>query len=275
MQSFRNLVPDSTLVQEAVQLLRKSGGRAPAADLADSVLQLPNLEPGLAALLVGELIKDDWRLRIADDSNEIELVCEDDDCRVLAETDYIVVDVETTGPKTPPSRIIEIGAYHVKSGRIVNEFQTLVNPQIPIPPFIVGLTGITDAMVAKAPLFGDVAADWLRFADRAVLVAHNAAFDVRFINHEVSLVFPGRRMVNPHLCTVSLARRVVPEIRSHRLHSLAEHFAVPIRNRHRAAGDALATAEVFLLMLEVLQSHGVSDLAGARLFKKQLSSVRC
>jgi DNA polymerase III epsilon subunit family exonuclease len=276
MQSFRNLVPDSMLVQEAIQLLRMNGGRAPAAHLADTVLQLPDLEPQLATLLVAELIKDDWRLRVADDdSHEVELLCEDDDCRALDETDYIVVDVETTGPKTPPSRIIEIGAYHVREGRIVAEFQTLVNPQTPIPPFIVGLTGITDAMVAKAPLFRDVAADWLLFADRAVLVAHNAAFDVRFINHEVSLVFPGRRMVNPHLCTVSLARRIVPEIRSHRLHSLAEHFDVPIRNRHRAAGDALATAEVFLLMLRLLQQHGVNDLAGARRFKKQVSDARC
>ena len=73
-----------------------------------------------------------------------------------------------------------------------------------VPRFIVGLTGISDAMVASAPTFEEVAADWLDFAGTAVLVAHNAVFDVRFINHEVASVFPGRRMMNSHLCTVAL-----------------------------------------------------------------------
>ncbi|MGB8509365.1 MAG: exonuclease domain-containing protein [Pyrinomonadaceae bacterium] len=273
MQTFRNLVPDSTLVQEAIQHLRINGGRAPVVELADTVLQLPNLDPHIAALIVGELIKDDWRLRITDTSHEVELTCEDDERRDLSGTDYVVFDVETTGPKTPPSRIIEIGAYRVSRGRIVGEFQTLVNPQARIPPFIVGLTGITDEMVADAPVFSEIAADWLRFADTAVLVAHNASFDVRFINHEVGQVFPGRRMFNPHLCTVSLSRRIVPEISSHRLHSLAEHFAITIKNRHRAAGDALATAEVFLLMLDMLHRHGVRDLSQARRFRVQTPNI--
>ena len=268
MQTFRNLVPDSSLVQEAIQLLRQSGGRASAVRLADAVLQLPGLEPPTAASLVAELIRDDWRLRLADGTHEVELACDDDERRALAETDYVVFDVETTGPKMPPNRIIEIGAYRVRGGRIVAEFETLVNPQAPIPPFIAQLTGISDAMVERAPLFRDVAADWLGFADTAVLVAHNAAFDIRFINQELSQVFPGKRMCNPHLCTVTLGRRVLPEVKSHRLHSIAEHFAVPLENRHRAAGDARATAEVFLRMLEVLGRHGVRDLAGARRFRR-------
>ncbi|HEX8852268.1 MAG TPA: exonuclease domain-containing protein [Pyrinomonadaceae bacterium] len=267
MQTFRNLVSDSTLVQEAIQLLRLHGGRVSAAQVADAVLQLPDLDPPLAALLLAELIKDDWRLRILDESSELELVCDDDECRRIAETDYVVFDVETTGPKTPPCRIIELGAYRVSSGRIVGEFQTLLNPEMKIPPFIVGLTGISDEMVARAPRFSEVAPDWLRFADSAVLVAHNAQFDVRFINHELSLVFPGRRMSNPHLCTVSLARRVLPDLSSHRLHTLAEHFAVSIDKRHRAGDDARATAEVFILLLDVLHRHGVSDLAQARSFR--------
>ncbi len=276
MQTYRNLVSDSNLVQEAIQLLRGRGGRASTVHVADLVLQLPDLDPPFATLLVSELIKDDWRLRILDSSSEVELVCDDDECRVIGETDYIVFDVETTGPKTPPCRIIELGAYRVSRGRIVGEFQTLLNPRMKIPPFIVGLTGITDEMVARAPLFTDVAHEWLRFADNAVLVAHNAQFDVRFINHELSLVFPGRRMANPHLCTVSLARRVVPDLANHRLHTLAEHFAINIYNRHRAAGDARATAEVFILLLETLQQHGVRDLAQARNFRLrgQRSEVR-
>ncbi|MDQ3805719.1 MAG: exonuclease domain-containing protein [Acidobacteriota bacterium] len=273
MQTFRNLVPDSGLVQETIQLLRSNGGRASTAEVAEAVLQLPALEPAFATTLVSELIRDDWRVRVDEDSHEVAVLCEDDDCRALAEADFVVFDVETTGPKTPGSRIMELGAYRVARGRIVSEFQTLVNPLIPIPPFIAGLTGITDQMVAAAPTFEEVAADWLRFADTAILVAHNAVFDVRFINHEVSLVFPGRRMPNAHLCTVSLARRVLPDLKSFRLPALAEHFAVSHRVRHRAGDDARATAEVFLVLLELLRQHGVRDVAGARQFKRHATAA--
>ena len=268
MQTFRNLVPDSTLIHEAIQLLRQQGGRASAVEVADVVLQLPELDPPLAATLVAELIKDDWRLRVNDGTHDLELLWEDDELRPLADADYVVFDVETTGPKTPPCRIMEIGACRVRRGRIVGEFQTLVNPLMPIPPFISQLTGISDAMVAGAPLFSEVAPAWLEFADCAVLVAHNAPFDIRFINHELARVFPGRRMCNSHLCTVSLARRAVPELASHRLHYLAEHFAINFPRRHRAGDDARATAEVFILLLELLHGVGVRDIASARRYRK-------
>ena len=107
-----------------------------------------------------------------------------------------------------------------------------------IPPFIVHLTGITDAMVKDAPLFSEVAGRWLDFIGDAVLVAHDAQFDMRFLNHELARVFPGQRMANSQLCTVTLSRRVIPGLLNYRLHTVAEHFDVPIYNRHRAAGDA-------------------------------------
>jgi DNA polymerase III epsilon subunit family exonuclease len=261
----RNLVSDSALVQETVEMLRVCGGCAPAADIADIVLKLSDLDAETAAMLVADLIKDDHRLTLRD-GTMIELNCEDADARLLHDADFVVVDVETTGAKTPPCRITEIGAYRVSHGRIVAEFQTLVNPETPIPPFIVQLTGITDEMVKDAPGFADVAHAWLDFADEAVLVAHNAQFDVRFLNHELARIFPGRRMANTHLCTVKLSRRIFPGLLNYRLHTVAEYFAIPIYNRHRAAGDALATAEIFLRMLARLNQHGVRDVAGARLF---------
>jgi DNA polymerase III epsilon subunit family exonuclease len=267
MPTFRNLVPDSALTQETFQLLRTNGGRVPAAAIADAVLQLPDLEDSLASMLVAELVREDWRLRVDEDSHTVEMACEDDECRALSETDFVVFDVETTGPKTPPGRIMELGAYRVSRGRIVAEFQTLVNPRMAIPPFISGLTGITDRMVAAAPAFEEVAADWLDFADTAVLVAHDAKFDVRFINHELSLVFPGRRMSNAHLCTVSLARGVVPELKSYRLGALAEHFSVAHETHHRAGDDARATAEVFLRLLALLDQNGVRQIGQARSFR--------
>jgi DNA polymerase III epsilon subunit family exonuclease len=167
---------------------------------------------------------------------------------------------------------MEIGAARVRDGRIVAEFQTLVNPLMPIPPFIAGLTGIRDEMVAHAPTFEEVAPDWLDFADTSVLVAHNAIFDVRFINHEVSHVFPGRRMMNSHICTVSLARQLLPELKSFRLGALADHFEVPHHTRHRAGDDARATASVFIRLLEHLDENGVRDLSGARRFRKEAPS---
>jgi len=261
----RNLISDSALVQETVEMLRVSGGRAPAADIADLVLKLPDLDAELAMMMVADLIKDDHRLLLRDNAT-VELDCENVEARQLYESDFVVVDVETTGAKTPPCRVTEIGAYRVRQGRIVAEFQTLVNPETIIPPFIVQLTGITNEMVKDAPIFADIAHAWLDFADEAVLVAHNAPFDVRFLNHEIARVFPGRRMINSHLCTVKLSRRIFPGLLNYRLHTVAEHFAIQILNRHRAADDALATAEIFLHMLDRLNQHGVRDVAGARLF---------
>ncbi len=274
MQTFRNLIPDSALNQETIQLLRLHGGRARAVSVAENVLQLPGLEPEIALMLVSELIKDDWRLRIADGSEHIELICPDDDLRRLDETDFVVFDVETTGPKYPPSRMVEIGACRISGGRIVSEFETLLNPRTPMPSFISRLTGITDSMLKTAPTFEEIAADWLNFAGDAVLVAHAALFDVRFVNHELALVFPGRRMANPHLCTVSLARRLFPELGFYRLHALAEHFDVPLPNHHRAADDARATAQIFLHFLAALREQGIYDLAAARKLNSKPSRRR-
>ena len=246
-------------------MLRVCGGCAPASDVADIVLKLSDLDPELAAMVVADLVKDDHRLSLRDDMI-VELVYEDVEARSLHDTDFVVVDVETTGAKTPPSRVMEVGAYRVSRGRIVAEFNSLVNPQIPIPPFIARLTGISDAMVKPAPLFADIAHDWLDFVGESVLVAHNAQFDVRFLNHEITRVFPGRRMINSHLCTVKLSRRIFPGLLNYRLHTVAAHFTIPIINRHRAADDALATAEIFIRMLSRLEEHGVRDLASARLF---------
>jgi DNA polymerase III epsilon subunit-like protein len=123
-------------------------------------------------------------------------------------------------------------------------------------------------MVREAPVFADVAPKWLDFVSDSVLVAHNAPFDTSFLNHEISRVYPGHRMVNPHLCTVRLSRRALPDLSNHRLETIASHFSIPIASRHRAGSDALATAEIFLLLLiELEATHGIKDLAAARRFQ--------
>ncbi len=280
MPPFPNLVSDSTLVQETIDLLRVSGGRANACEIVDAVFKVSHIDEELAGLLVGDLVKDDRRFKIID-GKTIELQACDSESRRLTELDFVVVDIEATGAKMPPNRIIELGAYRIRGGQIVGEFTTLVNPEIAIPRFVAALTGISNEMVKQAPLFAEVAPKWLEFVEDAVLVAHNAPFDTNFLNHEIARVYPGHRMMNPHLCTVTLSRRAVPGLRNYRLETVADHFAISIDDRHRAGSDALATAEVFIRILARLEEHGVRDLAAARLFespefksKEQLDSRR-
>jgi DNA polymerase III epsilon subunit family exonuclease len=266
MPPFANLVSDSTLVQETIDLLRVSGGRANASEIVDAVFKVSHIDEELAGLLVGDLVKDDRRFKIID-GKTIELQAYDCESRLLEELDFVVVDIEATGAKMPPNRIIELGAFRIRGGEIVDNFMTLVNPEISIPRFVIALTGITNEMVKQAPLFAEVAPKWLEFVEDAVLIAHNAPFDTNFLNHEISRVYPGHRMINPHLCTVTLSRRAVPGLVNYRLETVADHFSIPIFDRHRAGSDALATAEVFLRILARLEEHGVRDLAAARTFQ--------
>ena len=266
MPPYSNLVSDSTLVQETIDLLLGSGGRAPATEIVDVVFKLSHVDEDLAASLVADLVRGDRRFKILD-GKTIELQADDIDSRLLNDLDFVVVDVEATGAKTPPNRIIELGAYRIHQGRIVDRFLSLVNPEIPIPRFVIALTGITNEMVRDAPLFAEVAPRWLEFVKDAVLIAHNAPFDTSFLNHEISRVYPGHRMFNSNLCTVMLSRKAVPGLDNYRLDTIASHFSIPIVSRHRAGSDALATAEIFLLLLSRLEEQGIRDLGSARIFQ--------
>ncbi|MGH9916841.1 MAG: 3'-5' exonuclease [Pyrinomonadaceae bacterium] len=253
------------LVDETIELLSTNGGRASVDQIFTEIYKMkPFGKDGMVSLIT-EMFHGDERVKI-NKLGDVELTPFFYTSRSnssLFSADYTIVDVETTGTKSPLSRITEIGAYKVSNGEIVDEFQTLVNPQAPIPPFIVSLTGITEKMVADAPVFSEIADDWLSFVGFTPIVAHNAQFDLGFINHEISRVFPGHRMVNDHFCTVRISRRLLPGLYNHRLHTIAEHFAIPIVNRHRAAGDALITANVFIRMLAVLERkdvHSFEDL---------------
>jgi DNA polymerase III epsilon subunit family exonuclease len=260
MPPYPNLVSDSTLVQDTIDLLTGSGGRAAATEIVDAVFKLSHVDDELAGLLVADLIRNDRRFKI--ENYTVELLQDDRQSRLLKDLDFVVVDVEATGAKTPPNRLIELGAYRIRDGRIADKFLSLVNPEIPIPRFVASLTGISNEMVRRAPVFAELAPQWLDFVSDSVLIAHNSNFDTSFLNHEISRVYPGHRMVNPHVCTVKLSRRVLPELLNHRLDTIADHFSIPIASRHRAGCDALATAEIFIQLLPKLEeTHGVKDLA--------------
>lgn len=267
MPPYPNLISDSLLVNETVEMLRMFGGSASAVRVVDYVMSIRGAQPALAKILVQDLIERDPRLRLVED--QVELVKNGFDAKNLLETDFVVFDLETTGAKAPPCRVIEIGAFRVRGGQIVEQFHSLVNPKMPIPTFVAALTGINDEMVKTAPVFSDVLDGFLKFIGDSVLVAHNAGFDMGFLNHEISLVHGEYRIVNPCLCTVQLSRRLLPHIENHKLKTLAEHYSVPLVNHHRASDDAKATAEIFINLLEMLSSSGVQDLASVKRFNRR------
>jgi DNA polymerase III epsilon subunit family exonuclease len=260
----RNLISDSTLVQEAFELVRDKGGRVAAAQIVDSIFRLSHADQSLAASLVADFIGSDPRFKISEDG--VEAVHDDIEQQPLSEIEFVVLDVEAVVTPPLPPRIIELGAYRLRSSQILDDFQTLINPELPLPPFITSLTGITDEVLLSAPRFPEVASRWLQFAGDAVLAAHNITFDLSLVNRELAHVFPGRRMRNQELCTVKLAQRLIPELDGHKLDSLAAHFAIPISQRHRAAPDALATAQILIQLLAQLEKAGVQTLADARTF---------
>jgi DNA polymerase III epsilon subunit family exonuclease len=261
MSGYRNLICDTEQVKDAVEFLRASGGRAEALDVAAHALNISNLNQELAVSLIGSFIRHDARISL--DGKTVLLDEKFTTKRDLKETSYVVLDLETTGAKAPPCRITEIGAFKVSKGEITDEFHSLVNPQTPIPEFITQLTGISDRMVQGAPIFSEVARSFLEFVDDSVVVAHNAQFDLRFVNHEIGLIEPDHRLGNPHLCTVQISRRLVHGVENHRLNTLANHFSVPLLNHHRAKDDAFATAKIFVNLLDMLLDKGIEDVESA------------
>lgn len=265
---------ESLLATRASDFL--AAGPASAATLIASVCQLPAV-PGpvaehmAAALFAGrrEFVRDSdgmWRLAESGAAAQASAVREPepgggapdayDRRSVAADPDhldalsYTVVDVETTGGSPDAGhRVTEIAAVRVEQGQVRDVFQTLINPERSIPPFITSLTSISWEMVKDAPRFRDVCEELLSRMEGTIFVAHNAAFDWRFVSAEVARA-TGRRIEGRRLCTVRLARAVLPQLRRKSLDWVANHYGVEIEGRHRAAGDALATAHCLLRMLQ-------------------------
>jgi DNA polymerase-3 subunit epsilon len=264
----RNLISDSTLVDEVFALLQ-TNGHGSFSDIVGAVFRMPHVEPDLAAAMVSDLIENDPRFVV--DSEGLRIADDETASTPLSKIEFVVLDVEAVHGRGIPARIIELGAYRVRDGAILDEFHTLINPEANLPRFLANLTGISAEMLETAPKFADILDAWLQFIGDAVLVAHNANFDLPLLNREIARVFPGRRMRNAELCTVDLARRLVPQVESYKLDSLAAYFKIEIPRRHRAADDALATARVFLRLLEALSENGILSLAEARSFQMKLA----
>lgn len=177
----------------------------------------------------------------------------------LADLRYAVVDVEATGGGAyRGDRITEVAVVEVHGGVATTVFDTLVNPERSIPPWVSRLTNISYEMVKDAPTFREICDQLLGVLDGRVFVAHNANFDWRFLGMEIERVM-GRRLEGRKLCTVKLARKLLPQLRRRSLDYVSMHYGVEITRRHRAGGDALATARVLVRMLQDVQRRGCAS----------------
>ncbi|MCX6257903.1 MAG: exonuclease domain-containing protein [Bacteroidia bacterium] len=161
---------------------------------------------------------------------------------------FSVIDIETTGGSYLNDKITEIAIYIHDGEKIVDEYSTLINPEKYIPNFITAMTGISNEMVADAPKFFEVARHIVELTDGKVFVAHNVGFDYNFVRHEFKRL--GYEYTRKQLCTVKLSRKLIPGKRSYSLGNLCNDLDIRIENRHRAAGDALATVKLFELLLK-------------------------
>jgi DNA polymerase-3 subunit epsilon len=170
---------------------------------------------------------------------------------------FAVVDVETTGSSAGGAdRVTEIAVVHVDGGEVTEVYETLVNPERSIPPSVIALTKITWEMVRDAPRFADVSSHVVLRLRERVFVAHNAGFDWRFVTSEVKRA-SGIHLGGERLCTVRLARVLLPQLPRRTLDSVTNYFGVINGARHRAAGDAIATAHVFTRLLRVAEDRGI------------------
>lgn len=177
---------------------------------------------------------------------------------------YVVFDIETTGFSAIKDKIIEIGAVKVVNGKIVDKFSTFVNPERPIPFEITKLTSITDDMVMEYPNIEVILPQFLEFAKDAVLVAHNASFDVGFIEQNCRYQDIEPKFIS--VDTVALARVLLPTLSKYKLNIVAKALGISLENHHRAVDDAGATAEIFVKFVEMLKERNITTLKGINQF---------
>ena len=202
----------------------------------------------------------------------------DDLGRHLSATTFVIIDLETTGGSPGINAITEIGAQKVQGGKVIGEFQTLVNPGVPLPPFITVLTGITEKMLLPAPSINEVFPQLLEFLgseSETVLVAHNAAFDLGFLKAAASALgytFPKYQSLD----TVKIARQVLTkdEVRNYKLDTLSQFFKTETSPTHRALDDVRATVSVFHGLIERLGSFGIFTLEELREFSNRITKAQ-
>ena len=256
--------PRRSLLQSAWTVLER--GPLRTAELAREVLGL-NGHPGAASAAVFALLGGDDRFRV--DGEGVWSVRGETRSpgSPLSRLAYAVVDVETTGGSYENGhRMTEVAVVEVRGGAVADEFHTLLSPGRSVLRGTVSLTGITNTMLVGAPPFDEVAEEVFRRIAGRVFVAHNASFDWGWLRAQLGDALGDVPEVQ-RLCTMSLARRLVPELRYRNLDALADFFDIPIHQRHRAHGDALATARILLRLLDRAESMGIGDLHSLKRYR--------
>jgi DNA polymerase III subunit epsilon len=242
-----------------VDLVEESRGPVAAEDAARMLFALAFAPVGLARSLLDDIVSGDARL--AWRGSAVALADDPAEQLPLDAARYVVVDLETTGLRPGRAAICEIGAVRLEGLAQTGTFQTLVDPGVPLPPVVTSLTGIEDRDLAGAPSPVQAVERFLDFASGAILVAHNARFDVGFLDREVELV-EGRRLAAPVIDTVGLARRLLAgRVARASLSSLSHFFGTSVRPCHRALPDAEATAEILLRLIGLAQERGARTVA--------------
>ena len=240
-----------------VELVEERGGRVRASEAARHLFAVRQAPEGLARSLLGPLVADDARLDWR--GTFVSLASTPDP--LLVETGFIVFDLETTGLSHASARICEIGAVRIRALELGDTFQTLVAPRTPVPQAVRRLTGLTDDALRGAPGVRVALRRFSAFAGESVLVAHNARFDVGFVNNELERM-TGKRLAATVIDTVPLARNLLRgRVQRTSLGSLSYYFGVSVRPCHRALPDAQATGEVFLRLVELARERGAATLA--------------
>ena len=239
--------------------LRQRVEGATAEQLIELMFTAPGSDVRLRRRILDALLAEDERFVLREAEGRWYARIHDTLGALLSETTLVVVDLETTSLGTSAHHIIEIAAARVQRGKVVDELSQLINPGLRLPPFITRLTGIDDAMLAGQPNIFEVWPRFLQFIGNDVLVAHNAGFDMSFLN-AVATLRNGAALTNPVLCTLRLARRLLPDLKRRGLDALAAHFGILQADRHRALGDVRITIELLFHLLELSAARGVVRL---------------
>ena len=243
-----------TLVDRALEFL--GSGPADSSSLAHNVLGVPAAPPVIADRLATALLGSDPRVRRRFDSCW-ELVGVALGSPRIVDCTFAVVDVETTGSSPGRGdRVIEIAVAVLSQGSVELALDTLVNPERPIPRVVTGVTRISYDDVRDKPVFAEIADRVVASLAGRVFVAHNLSFDWSFVSNETRRALH-LSLDGPRLCTVRLARKLIPGLRSRTLDSVARYFGIEIENRHRAAGDAVATAAALSRLLDLAGERGI------------------
>ena len=244
------------MVQHKIFTMLAGNGEAmSSADAASRLFHFTAGPHDRMSELLSRFIGNDSRFDLTADGR-IRLTGTGKSFRDLMNSSFVVVDLETTGTRTYKDKITEIAAFRVRSGEVVERFESLVNPGRYITYDITKITGITNEMVQDAPTIEEVMPGFLEFLGEGFFVAHNAPFDHRFVNAALDEMGYGV-LPNRVICTVKLSRKIFPGHKRYNLDALATRLGIVNRSRHRAAGDAAATAEVLKAILRTLPQREI------------------